>query len=153
MLGQRLMDPEGVAGTAGEVPGLGLLPLETTFHQTKQVRPIRAQYQDSTWTAYEIHMGDSASTAATEPLLHIQPEGSDAWTGEGILNQNVWGTYLHGLFESPLMRERLIHQAGDTAYRAHPVAWEAHKNALSEKMADRLETQLNLQPVDDYVFD
>ena len=31
MLGRRILDPEGVESTAGEVAGLGLLDVETTF--------------------------------------------------------------------------------------------------------------------------
>jgi adenosylcobyric acid synthase len=43
MLGRVIRDPEGVESPAGEVAGLGLLPVETTFAQEKATRQARGR--------------------------------------------------------------------------------------------------------------
>ncbi|MEL7510505.1 MAG: cobyric acid synthase, partial [Cyanobacteria bacterium J06554_1] len=124
MLGQSLSDPNGYAGLAGEVPGLGLLPTATEFIAQKEVRQVSAiapaltcqfashQGQPETWQAYEIHMGQTVpSDIAVPHLLNIevqgiqQPEGTHCVHTWEQTQSHVWGTYLHGLFESTATRQ------------------------------------------------
>ena len=114
MLGQTLSDPHGVEG-GGEQRGLGLLPLHTVFEQSKtrtratgrvaELGGPLAALSGAALEGYEIHMGSTASdapclsritTGAGRPL---QPDG--AWAG------NVYGSYLHGFFDSAEVVQRL----------------------------------------------
>lgn len=149
MLGHSVIDPEGIAGDAGQIDGLRLLDLKTVYRPQKTVRQVEAMAQGDRWQAYEIHMGESLEQGSAPPLLSIQTR--ETVLPEGMCQDNVWGTYLHGLFESPVMRERLIHAAGIDGFNANPIKWSAHKSSIYEGMADLLESHLNLESVWRYV--
>ena len=95
MLGRSVSDPEGAEAAAGTViAGLGLLDMETVFRGEKVQTQTRgvfgavegplAALSGLAYEGYEIHMGRSRE---------LRP----ALTGRG----NVYGTYIHGLFDAP----------------------------------------------------
>jgi adenosylcobyric acid synthase len=108
MLGEALIDPHGIDGNA---PGLGLLPVVTTFALEKTVRRRSASFGtlSGRWSAlsaatvsgYEIHHGQTAGHAAMlaagDVAEEVMPDGL-AWQNAA---GNVLGLYLHGLFEDP----------------------------------------------------
>jgi len=98
MLGRAISDPAGVESAAGSAAGLGLLPAETTLTPVKQTRAVSAVTPDGvTFGAYEIHLG--ATTLDTEARVPFATL-SDG-TLDGVRNNRVLGTYLHGAFEHP----------------------------------------------------
>ncbi len=105
MLGRRLEDPEGVE-RKGSLEGLGLLPVETVFggEKTRRRREgvcAAGPFSGAAVTGYEIHMGRTeVSTCA--PFFRF----SDA-EADGAACGNVFGTYLHGLFDSGELTEKL----------------------------------------------
>jgi adenosylcobyric acid synthase len=151
MLGLRLTDEQGLAGERGEAPGLGLLPMETWFEPVKEVRTVKARFEEETWEAYEIHMGRSRPLAPCESLLRITI-GREEWP-EGLRRQRVWGTYLHGLFEATSVRLAVARQAGFSRHRSAKVPFREQRNALYSGMADLIETHLNLEDLWRYVAD
>lgn len=98
MLGQRISDPHGVE-SGGEAEGLGLLPCATEFGPEKtrvraegvlpQVGGIFAALSGLAFKGYEIHMGISD------------------FEGAVIRSGNVYGTYLHGLFDGEAVARSL----------------------------------------------
>lgn len=159
MLGQEVSDPEGVAGDRGTITGLGLLPVKTVYAADKQVCTVTAAWNDERWSAYEIHMGQTRALSATKPLLHVtEDSGPDAgstsrWRAEGVAEERVWGTYLHGLFESTGIRRALAHAAHATLYQTPQMPWRQRRQAVYESMADLLEEHLDLEPLWRYVAD
>jgi len=149
MLGRRLTDALGAAGDAGDVTGLDLLPVETSFARGKEVRQVEASWDEERWPAYEIHMGRTRPTIECAPLLRVR--NGDGWHGEGVRSGVVWGTYLHGLFESAAVRRDLAQAAGITGHQASPTPWRAHLQSIYDGMADLLEQHLNLEPLWRYV--
>ncbi|MFN9728172.1 cobyric acid synthase [Acidovorax sp.] len=107
MLGEALIDTAGIDGNA---PGLGLLPLVTTFEVAKTVRRTQVQFGalQGPWAAlagvsvagYEIHHGQTvqhpAMAARGDVALEVVP--GIAWQNPA---GNVLGVYLHGLLEDP----------------------------------------------------
>lgn len=102
MLGQSVCDPEGVeAAGVTQIRGLGLLPVETVFHGEKvqaQTEGVFAGIQGMlsglnglSYTGYEIHMGRSEKTL---PVL--------------IRSGNVFGTYVHGIFDAPGITDAIL---------------------------------------------
>ena len=95
MLGRSVADPEGAEAEPGtEIAGMGLLDVDTVFsgekvqRQTKGVfgsveGPLRA-LSGLAYQGYEIHMGRAEGAL---PVL--------------MQNGNVYGTYLHGVFDAP----------------------------------------------------
>jgi len=146
LLGARLADPAGVAGEAGDGPGLGLLPVTTQFERQKILRQVTAECAGRRWTAYEIHMG---RTAATAPLaeLHTVWDADGTSRPEGVRAGRVWGTYLHGWFESPDVRTRVAEAGGLAAHRAHPVPWSEQRREIYTRMADHVAAHVDLAPV------
>ncbi len=162
MLGISLGDRQGVAGSAGMVAGLGLLPVITEFLPTKQVRQVQAVWnsdrQSDIWMAYEIHMGHTELVGGDrdiQPLLKIQYQDRSGhlsdFQWEGWRSQRVWGTYLHGLFESNQGRSALIEMANISDYQVSKLNWQTQQQLLYDQMADLLEAHLELDPIRRYL--
>lgn len=107
MLGEALIDPHGVDGNA---PGLGLLPLVTSFAADKTVRRTSARFAALTgpWAAlsgvtlggYEIHHGQTVPHPAMVRAGHAAQTVAPALAWADATGC-VLGLYLHGLFEDP----------------------------------------------------
>lgn len=150
LLGEQLIDETGVAGDAGKESGLGLLPTVTEFQQEKVVRPVKVTREDDQWTAYEIHMGRTVVTEEAESLQRVVDTDGGARL-EGTCKGRVWGTYLHGWFESPTVRRWVTSVAGITTHEAHPVIWSEQRQAIYRGMADHLEEHVDLAAVRTYL--
>ena len=127
MLGRSLSDPDGVE-EGGMLAGMGLLPCDTVFLRRKIRRRTRAKVvapmlAGGNLAGYEIHMGETTVHGA--PFCRL-----DGGKPEGAVQGNVFGTYLHGLFDTGELTERLAQWllsrkglAGETgglqSHRAH----------------------------------
>ncbi|MDR6226104.1 cobyric acid synthase [Desmospora profundinema] len=104
MMGVRLHDPDGVEWDDPDQEGLRWLPVATTFRPGKRTAQVRARGLAPGWgyglelEGYEIHLGREDCLTGAIPLL----EREDG-TRDGCVNDSgrVWGTHLHGLFQSP----------------------------------------------------
>jgi adenosylcobyric acid synthase len=113
MLGSVIRDPEGIEG-GGEVHGLGLLPVETTFSQQKATHRVTARVAGGPgWltgltgqvlTGYEIHMGQTTTAAPWASIVERGGEACDVSDGAASDDGRVWGSYLHGLFGNDAFR-------------------------------------------------
>ncbi|MBS3761440.1 cobyric acid synthase [Halodesulfurarchaeum sp.] len=145
MLGDRI-ENAGIESTAveGTVPGLGVLPVSTTFSAEKAVSRTTCEVEgsgpivdaDGTASGYEIHMGDARFL---KPVAHPLEETS-------AHQEAVLGTYLHGLFENQSVRDAFV---GTLFERAQESAPEQSDRAGSpyERAAALLETHLELKAV------
>lgn len=120
VLGEALIDTEGIDGNA---PGLGLLPLVTTFARDKTVRRTEAAFTTvrGPWAAlsgvavsgYEIHHGQTAphpAMVAAGTVAHEVIPGLAWQNADG----NVLGLYLHGLLEDDRVLRALFGAAAPT---------------------------------------
>ena len=99
MLGEELLDPEGVEN-GGEMAGLGFLPVVTRFTGEKMRTQsggsvCAAPFRGAGVKGYQIHMGRTEGTGGKEPFLVLEDGSVD-----GSVLGNVFGTYLHGLFDT-----------------------------------------------------
>jgi len=114
MLGEALIDPHGIDGNA---PGLGLLPLVTTFAADKTVRRTRVTFGPVTgpWAAlsgltvagYEIHHGQTAQHPALAQQGDLARSVMPGMAWQNVAG-HVLGCYLHGLFENPSVLQALF---------------------------------------------
>ncbi len=108
MLGDTLADPEGTeSGRSQTVRGLGLLPIQTVFtdakHRTQDTATVTApQLAGAALTGYQIHTGRTAVQGVC-PSAALQTAAP-----EGCVKDNVAGTYLHGLFDTGELTEKLV---------------------------------------------
>jgi adenosylcobyric acid synthase len=111
MLGEALIDPQDIAGN---MPGLGLLPLVTQFQPHKTVRHAAHVFgaMSGPWAVlagtavhgYEIHQGQTVQHAGMAPARAVLPDNLGWQNAAG----NVLGVYLHGLFEQPAVLQALF---------------------------------------------
>ncbi len=149
MLGQVIRDPEGVESSAGEVGGLGLLPIKTTFSREKATYQARARLVGGPgWLGaaaglpvdgYEIHMGQSRGG---RPWLEIERRnGEPVAVGDGAASADgrVWGCYVHGLFANDGLRRAWLaslgHRHGAAVSGADPL----------DRVADAVEAALDVR--------
>ena len=102
MLGKLISDPYSTE-SGGEILGIGLLDMKTVFHtektRTRVSGIVTADGGDfpalcgAHADGYEIHMGETVGIEKT--LLKL----SDGRT-DGAYKNNIYGSYLHGLFDS-----------------------------------------------------
>nr|WP_086912045.1 cobyric acid synthase [Acidovorax carolinensis] len=142
MLGEALIDPEGIDGNG---PGLGLLPLVTVFEPAKTVRHTEAcfgQLADGPWAAlsgvpvagYEIHHGQTAqhtAMAAKGDVARAAIPGL-AWQNRA---GNVLGLYLHGLFEDSAALQALFATPGNAPVRTLDAVFDGLADALQTHFA------------------
>jgi adenosylcobyric acid synthase len=116
LVGERLVDPDRVAGFRDTAHGLAVLPLVTTFEAAKRTVAIDSTFAtiDGPWSAlsgctvrgYEIRHGStiarSTSTNAGAPLEVALADG------RGWASGSVLGVYVHGVLESAEVLERLF---------------------------------------------
>ena len=134
LLGKRLRNAavEGT-GETDTVPGVGLLPIETRFSPEKTVEPVERRLDgcgplagaEGVVSGYEIHMGDSERLAPVDRPFEA----------EGAADDDVLGTYLHGLFENRIAREAFVDRIYESAGRARPET-EGVERSPYEQAAD-----------------
>ena len=175
MLGTEVIDAEGVEGPAGaRARGLGLLPLRTEFEAEKTRTQTHLVLEDLTGDfaalngqrvdGYEIHMGRTMPDRHTTHTVArgdapADSEFTGAMTGrpaDSFLYAqagNVFGTYLHGFFDSDGLRntfvERLYRRKGIDREGREVVNYEAFKEAQFAKLSAALRASLDITRIYD----
>ena len=150
MLGQTLDDPAGTeSGKPMSLAGLGLLPTRTTFDAQKRRTQVRAvalgaPFAGARMTGYEIHNG--RTTVNGEPFCRL----ADG-TPEGCVCPNVFGTYLHGLFDSGELTQALVKllcaRKGISPKETRPASMAEYRQAQFDLLADGVRKALDMGAV------
>ena len=150
MLGQTLDDPAGTeSGKPLSLAGLGLLPTRTTFDAQKRRTQVRAvalgaPFAGARMTGYEIHNG--RTTVNGEPFCRL----ADG-TPEGCVCKNVFGTYLHGLFDSGELTQALVKllcaRKGISPRETRPTSMAEYRQAQFDLLADGVRKALDMGAV------
>ena len=148
MLGRTLCDPYGVE-REGTAEGLGLLPCDTVFTREKTrvrrtARCLAEPFAGAALEGYEIHMGYTETD--TEPFCRLEDGSTD-----GSVCGAVFGSYLHGLFDSGEMTEKLARylaeRKGVVIPETKPEVRAAYRNQQYDLLADAVREHLNLMAV------
>ncbi len=113
MLGELIEDPHGVENKKRSEPGLGLLSVCTVLEKEKVTAQVLAVSRDGLQglSGYEIHMGKSLRSNGCRSMFWItERNGRLVDEEDGACNKdgNVWGTYIHGIFENSGLRKRFL---------------------------------------------
>ena len=112
ILGKTVADPHGIEGQPGTLlHGLGMLDLNTELAKDKTLTRRKGVHLPSGQPVhgYEIHHGQTENSGPddhpAEPLLRFA-DGASC----GVANRSgqVWGSYLHGIFDSDPFRRWFI---------------------------------------------
>jgi adenosylcobyric acid synthase len=145
ILGKTLSDPLGVAGSAGIVTGLGILPIHTNFSSSKTVTQVELSYKSDRWYGYEIHMGETVFAKDLDLLPLDQSQKIF------ISHRKTIGTYIHGLFESIEIRKTIASLANIKDYKTPAKSWQQEQQQLYDQMADFISDNLDLAPILNYL--
>lgn len=121
MLGESLSDPYGVEA-GGSIQGMGLLPMDTVFAKDKTRTRVQGNFckitgdlqelSEVALEGYEIHMGDSVLKEGAHPATEIEDEVKGGRKLDGAYRENVYGTYVHGVFDKEEVAEAIIRAIG-----------------------------------------
>lgn len=140
MLGLTLKDPDCVE-QGGEISGLGLLEYDTVFGKNKKTVRVEGKLEDVSgifiklsgvnFEGYEIHMG------LTDNNKNIVNRG------------NVYGTYIHGVFDkedvSRVIIEALLDKKGLTTESLKTFDIKSYKESQYDVLADELRKSLDMK--------
>ncbi|MFK7878096.1 MAG: cobyric acid synthase [Paracoccaceae bacterium] len=138
MLGQVIRDPQGIEGTAGQDPGLGLLDISTDMTDDKRLSLVRATHVPTglPFKGYEIHIGRSAGPDCARAFADLGDHQDGAMRADG----RVVGSYLHGMFRDDAFRAAWLAGFGVT----QSLAYDTDVEKTLDLMADHMEQHLDV---------
>ena len=158
MLCENLKDPYGVE-YGGEMRGLGLITATTVFEQQKIRTRVIGEFQKvegvfkglsgKCFEGYEIHMGQTDFTSGFTSLT----ENNGSIKEDGVCNGNVYGSYVHGIFDS----DEVLFEIADALMKKKGLKYDwnptfdskAYKDKQYDLLADALRASLDMK----YIYD
>ncbi|MGR5219154.1 cobyric acid synthase [Vibrio parahaemolyticus] len=141
MLGKAIHDPLGIEGIAGSSKGLGLLDVVTELQPEKQLTNMSGAFTLNDKTVpvkgYEIHAGQSTINSH-QPLVF----SGGAKDGAISEDNQVIGTYLHGILDSPEFIALLADWVNGESLSHFSI--EEEKEQALDTIADAIENHLDL---------
>ena len=173
MLGQSLSDPEGVED-GGSMKGLGLLPVTTTFTTEKTRTRVNGTLlhvegnlkalENLKFEGYEIHMGKTELLEGCpmnqihdtvkkkdRQIPDMEPENRIENSTDGISHGNVYGTYIHGIFDKEKIVSEIVkslaEKKGLSMEEVEGVDLKAFKESQYDLLADILRKHLDMKAI------
>lgn len=147
ILGETISDPDFSEG-GGCTDGMGLLKCRTVFSQEKnrsrtsgkfaQVEGVFSCLTGAEFTGYEIHLGETESS--DKPLLSCG----------GAQNGNIYGCYIHGIFDNSDVSERIVkalYERKGIAYNGGKTDRKAYKERQYDLLADEVRKNIDMELV------
>ena len=161
MLGDTLSDPLHVEA-GGTIKGMGLLPMDTVFAGEKtrtraegafgKTEGVLAGIEGTRIEGYEIHMGETVRKEETEAFTFIDDQNrADSDKLDGAQKGNVYGTYVHGIFDKEEVAERIVEalakNKGIAMEQIHGVDYQTFKETQYDILADALREHLDMKKI------
>lgn len=144
ILGNEIKDKKSVEASITEIPGLGLLNHITEFVPDKFLSQTNGYTVDKkfTLTGYEIHHG---KTVSEDEIIFVNDK--DEMLGTKNCTGNIWGTYLHGIFDNDEYRNFLLNKI---RIKKGKPAKEATKHNIDlefDKLAEVLRKSMEIEKI------
>ena len=148
MLGMTLSDPDGVED-GGQMRGMELLPCHTIFQQVKTRTRVTATVEAKPFygaklEGYEIHNGHTIAEGT--PFCSFSNRKAD-----GCVKENIFGTYLHGLFDSGELTKKIVEwlckKKGISYDEAEPLEYTLYREEQYDKLAAGVREALDMDVV------
>ena len=161
MLGLSVSDPYK-AEEGGEMRGMELLPLRTVMEKDKtrnrvkgvfgSINGIFCRLSGMDFEGYEIHMGRSVmpENAAAICCCTMQ-NGQPADRADGYQAGNVYGTYIHGIFDNisaaRCIAQSLAGKKGIGTVSGESMDYGKFRDLQYDRLADGLRASLNMDMI------
>jgi adenosylcobyric acid synthase len=163
MLGQMILDPEGIEGPQS-IQGLCLLPINTTMRPSKitftgkgvlAAKSLFGQpIENVSLHGYEIHVGETSYLGAIQPFAQLvrQTRELQEPVVDGCVSPDfrIFGTYLHGLFDGDEFRHTFVHAARNFCRLAPPSElsnWGSKRRESFDRLASTVSDSLDLPSI------
>ncbi len=184
MLGRAISDPDRTE-EGGQARGLGFLDTETVFSKEKRRTRVHGRIEDLPGTlqplegmeieGYEIHMGrttegglsengdcrdsGSADSCRTFCFCRIQDHRTGIESPDGTAAGNIYGTYVHGVFDAPGMARRIVEilaehkgvtlksSPGNPTCAAPETDYQTYKETQYDLLAETLRRHLDMKRI------
>ncbi|MGF1696385.1 cobyric acid synthase [Vibrio lamellibrachiae] len=141
ILGKTINDPHGVEGIAGTSEGLALLAVDTELTQQKTLTNVTGTIslngEQQKVKGYEIHVG--VTQASSNQPITLQGGSLDGAVSDC---GQIWGTYLHGIFDTPDVVSMIARWLGVTEIKQVDHI-ETNERAI-DRIADAIEEHMDL---------
>ncbi|MDH5547552.1 MAG: cobyric acid synthase [Gammaproteobacteria bacterium] len=143
MLGKFIHDPHAIEGPTSSMEGLGFFDMETCLQPEKQLRNVSGHlaFSMAPVRGYEIHAGLSVGPALDYPAAILDTHNDGAVSSD---NQ-ILGTYLHGLFDEPQACASLLRWA--TYVDAPVFDYQQRRESDVQRLADMVEQHLDMEKI------
>lgn len=148
MMGMMVSDPDGVEGSIRQLPGLGLLPMETVMQGEKVTRQTRfslSEFCDSDAldcvnTGYEIHMGKTVPAQSSDyrPMNVLEDGSMDGC----VVDRKTCGTYIHGILDNADVINWLLEPY--SSKKESQMGYSEFKQQQYDLLADHVRKHLNM---------
>ena len=145
MLGEQLRDPLGLENPHPDTQsaGFGLIPMETVLEKDKQLKQRQGTLSFTTTstdvTGYEIHSGVSRFS---QNVMHFCVLENGEKEGYVSNDNQIIGTYLHGVFDHPDALHALLNWAG--VKNAATFDYDQYRDSEINRLADSAEQHINI---------
>lgn len=158
ILGNTITDYEGLEHK-GTFNGMGLLPIRTIFKPNKtrnrvsgvftNIGGILSSLKGQRFEGYEIHMGISEITGNCNNISVLNSDNISKC--DGANSGNVYGTYVHGIFDSANIAETIIFailkEKGIDSSRIKAFNMNEYKNQQYDLLADAIRNNVDMDMI------
>ncbi|SLK20264.1 Putative Cobyric acid synthase [Clostridium chauvoei JF4335] len=160
MLGNSINDIYGVEGEVTLEKGFGYLDIDTIFNKDKITRRVNGKVcldfiedsKENFVSGYEIHNGVSIINNNAIPFIKDEKE---CILGVCNKERNVFGTYLHGVFDEGKLAENLINKIRKEkgiSYLTNDMEYSKYKLNEYDKLAALLEENIDMELAKEIIF-
>ena len=153
-------DPDGVEA-GGKIKGMGLLPMDTVFKGAKTRTRVEGRFLEVTGAlsalsqieleGYEIHMGECTRKENAKPLVTITDKVNGDSKADGTYKDNVYGSYVHGIFDKEEVAEAVVTSIGKKkgldVSEMTGVDFAEYKEKQYDLLADGLREYLDMEKI------
>jgi adenosylcobyric acid synthase len=141
ILGEEVIDADGIEGDVRAMPGLGLLPVKTTLTTDKVTRQVSFRFRDlaDKCEGYEIHMGRTVPVGTPSPLNRLDDGTDDGY----YLNERCFGSYVHGILDNKAVVDTILNRFESTK-SVQTVDYKTYKEQQYDLLADHVRANLDM---------
>jgi adenosylcobyric acid synthase len=154
MLGNHIYD--AVESGLDEMPGLGLLDVVTRFASEKTTTRVAGETLSGAFRlqGYEIHMGETVRGPKVSPFAQLTECNMQPYNSlDGAVSEegNVWGTYLHGVFDNGEFTRSLLNdlriRKGLKAWEGEAFDYQRHKQRQFDILAAAMRENIDIERI------